>query len=259
MIVFVKKLDENIVQHRKSLRLLFKRLRVERGISLLPNIFTLGNAFFGLCSIVFSGYREPTTAAYFILLGALMDALDGRIARYARVTSDLGVQLDSLCDGVSFCVAPAVLIFTWQLEQLGSLGFLACAVFLLCGLLRLAKFNLTHTQQRTFFSGTPTTIAGCFLTSIVLATHTYTYGPLSLLLLLFLVIVLGLLMISKIPFPTFKQLPQKIYKFVFIGIVATVITMGFVCFLLILFIAYFLFAFVEYAKTYIQNFNKQTK
>src|SRR3990172_8049212 len=139
---------------KKRLRLIFKR-----GLQVLPNLFTLGNAFFGFCAIIFAAHGNMIAAAYFILWGALFDALDGRVARYAQVTSEFGMQLDSLCDSISFCMAPAVLMYLWQLHNIGIVGFLSCSFFLVAGLLRLAKFNLTHNQQQIAFIGVPTTVA----------------------------------------------------------------------------------------------------
>lgn len=220
-------------------RFIFNRLKLRRGLEILPNLFTLGNAFFGFCSVIFASYGDFVAAAYFILLGALMDALDGRIARYACVTSELGMQLDSLCDAVSFCFAPAVLIYLWQLKKMGALGLVACALFLMAGLLRLAKFNLTHTEQSTNFSGIPSTLAGCFLATVMLNMRMFVFKPSSTTMLMGLMLILAALMVSSIPFPSFKKMSVKIVRRAVVIFAAFIVTMGFTKVLLLLFIAYF--------------------
>lgn len=250
--MFPKKCDASI--HRKRrLRLRFNRLYLQKGLRILPNLFTLGNAFFGFCSIVFASYGDLVAAAYFILLGALMDGLDGRIARYVHVTSEFGMQLDSLCDGISFGLAPAMLVYVWQLKKIGGVGFLACAIFLLAGLLRLARFNITHTQQSRFFLGTPIPIAGCFLATLVLNTRNLIFNPAATILLLLLVLTLAGCMVSSIPFPTFKQLSKSTYAISLIALSVVAVTMGLVKVLLILFVGYFLFALEEYFRARLQN------
>jgi len=82
-----------------------------RGVSIIPHLFTLGNAFFGFISIIFASQGLFVAASHFILMGALMDALDGRIARLLQAESPIGVELDSLCDAITFCLSPAILMY----------------------------------------------------------------------------------------------------------------------------------------------------
>jgi len=216
-----------------------------RRISFLPHLFTMGNAFFGFCSIIFAASGELIAAAYFILMGALMDLLDGRIARYTNTASALGVQLDSLSDAISFCLAPAFLVYMWQLKNLHGLGLVACGIFLVTGLFRLARFNLTHAQQNIAFMGIPTTFAGCFLVSIFLnMSHMHPQMPFIVFLFL-LVLMLSFLMVSNIPFPTFKQINKHILAPILVGLAAVSMTMGFTKVLLFIFIGYFLISFEE--------------
>lgn len=220
------------------------RIKLRSKTHLIPHLFTLGNAFFGFCSIALAAHNQLTAAAFLILLGALMDALDGRVARYLGKTSDLGMQLDSLCDAISFCCAPALLMYFWQLKKIGFLGFLASAFFLLAGLLRLARFNLNHQQQSINFTGLPTTIAGCFLATLLLNMQTIIFKPTGSLIFAILVISLALLMICKITFPAFKKITRNTYALgCLIGLAFTII-MGLTKVLLAIFIAYFLCAFI---------------
>jgi CDP-diacylglycerol--serine O-phosphatidyltransferase len=237
-------LVSNIDGRAPRLRRRFKlRQRFQNRLHIIPNIFTLGNAFFGFSSIVFAAHNNVIAAAYFILLGALLDGLDGRIARYLKTTSELGTQLDSLSDAVSFCLAPAALIYFWELHKLGIWGFVTCAFFMLAGLLRLARFNLTHQQQTIFSMGTTTTVAGCFLATIALHCQEHFFAHYELIGILGIVLALAWLMISKIPFPVFKQLSRKAYG-ISTGIsLAFFITMGFIQVLLYAFLGYFAYTF----------------
>lgn len=242
------KRQDSVPSERRSMRLRLRKLRLRRGITLLPNIFTLGNAFFGFSSIIFASSGNFISAGYCILIGALMDALDGRIARYARVTSDLGLQLDSLSDAISFIVAPATLAYLWHLKQLSALGFLCCSLFLTMGLLRLARFNIIQSQQTHYFTGTPSTIAGCFLTIIMLNTADVSFTFNHLLYLTSLVVILSGLMVSTIPFPTFKHSSKKTYFLLLIIGAAFLVAMGLMPLLLIIFVGYFLLAFIDNLK-----------
>jgi len=238
---------------KKRLRLIFKRVYFKRGLQVLPNLFTLGNAFFGFCAIIFAAHGNMIAAAYFILWGALFDALDGRVARYAQATSEFGMQLDSLCDGISFCMAPAVLVYLWQLHNAGIAGFFICSFFLIAGLLRLAKFNLTNTQQQTAFAGMPSTVAGCFLTTLVLINKNPFLSSFQLILLCLVVVSLSILMISSVPFSSFKKVSKNIVVF-FLGCMGVfAISFGLTILLFTTFILYFAYTFEEFFRLKLKN------
>ncbi|MBD3273369.1 CDP-diacylglycerol--serine O-phosphatidyltransferase [Candidatus Dependentiae bacterium] len=249
VVLVKKKIKRN--SRLKNLRKRRKQI-IKKGLSLLPNIFTLGNGFFGFCSIVFAAKFEFFAAAYFILLGALMDALDGRVARLVGASSLIGLQLDSLADAVSFCLAPAFLIYFWQLKYLGVLGLILSSIFFLCGILRLARFNVIAGQQTIFFLGLPTTIAGCFLAVFFLNMVDFHNDSLLLFFTLILYLVLSFLMISTIKFPAFKQklfkLNKNWYKVAFIVLFAIIAVMQFQKVLLLLFLLYFSSAFVLFKR-----------
>lgn len=111
-------------------------------VYILPNLLTTGNMFFGYFSIVKAMHGDFAWAAGSILLAAVFDILDGRVARLTKGTSEFGVQYDSLCDLVSFGVAPAFLMYQYAFSQAGRLGWIVCFLFLACGALRLARFNV---------------------------------------------------------------------------------------------------------------------
>jgi len=239
MTVF-KKIYRRPRHHRGRFKTRIKALTTWR---FLPNLFTLGTAVFGFASIIFAADGDFVASAYFILISALMDALDGRMARFAGTTSELGGQLDSLCDALAFCLAPAFLIYVWKLHFLGIVGFLACAAYLTAGVLRLAKFNLTSSDQSHYFLGVPVTICGCFLATFFLNFRHIGYASHHLLILLAMVVTLAYLMISPIRFPSFKYTNKNYYAAGFVTATAFFIIMGFSGMLFVLLSLYFLYAF----------------
>ncbi len=217
----------------------------QKSLSLLPNLFTLGNAFFGFCSLIFVARESLIAGAYAILLGGLMDMLDGRIARYSGNASALGLQLDSLCDAVSFCVAPAFLIYFWQLKHFGILGLFVSALFLLAGVLRLARFNITHEAQTVYFLGIPTTIAAITLVLLFLNLEHITLSRTHNWFILTVVALLSFLMISPIKFPTLKHLKKKWYAIGILATIAFLMIFGFIKVGLVTIACYFIYAFIE--------------
>jgi CDP-diacylglycerol--serine O-phosphatidyltransferase len=236
-------------RHRKFGHFSFPGNRFVQSLRILPNLFTISNALCGFGSIICASCGNFKAAAVGILAGAFMDSLDGRIARYTNFTSNLGLQLDSLSDAVTFCLAPALLAYTWQLSNFGYIGFFACGAFLAAGLLRLARFNITHSQQTNSFIGTPTPIAGCLIAAFMLATHTSLLSSVSLTCFLILMPVLAGLMISTIPFPTFKHVAQhRYYALAILSWLALAIVADITHALLISLVAYFIFALEEHLR-----------
>ena len=218
-------------------RISFHKIPFRRGLNILPNIFTLGNSFFGFCSIIFATQEAWVAASFCIFLGALMDALDGQVARWVRSSSEFGLQLDSLSDAITFCLAPAFLIYCWQLKRLGVIGVAICGLFLAFGLLRLAKFNITHSEQSHSFIGVPTPFAACFIASFVLNAQQLLFRSFfSLASLAFAMIVLSGLMVCSVRIPTFKHALAAII------FVAFAVVFGFIKVLFFLYAAYIAFA-----------------
>jgi CDP-diacylglycerol--serine O-phosphatidyltransferase len=135
----------------------------------LPNLITTGNLFFGFFSIVKCLQGEFAWAATAILLAAIFDVLDGRVARLTKGTSEFGVQYDSLCDLVSFGLAPAFLMYQFGLRDLGRFGWIVCFLFLACGALRLARFNVQSSVGKASgdFTGLPIPMAGISIACFV--------------------------------------------------------------------------------------------
>lgn len=133
--------------------------------SCIPNVFTFINLSCGILSILSVMNEKYLIASVFVLLAGLVDRYDGRIARFLNVSSDLGKELDSLADLVSFGVAPSILIYTlFELNEpgfLGIIGLIILLVFPICGAFRLARYNTA--QFDGVFTGIPITIVGCFM------------------------------------------------------------------------------------------------
>ena len=162
----------------------------------VPNIFTLSNMSCGIMSILMSFEGNYRLAALFILLAGIFDRYDGRIARYLKVDNDLGKELDSLCDVVSFGVAPSILIFNiYNFAGLGTIGYLMVLIFPVAGAYRLAKYNITAFDG--VFSGVPITITGTFLALYALLMFDNASNIVATMILM---IMLSYLMVSKFKF-----------------------------------------------------------
>ncbi|MBI5286098.1 MAG: CDP-diacylglycerol--serine O-phosphatidyltransferase [Deltaproteobacteria bacterium] len=181
---------------------------VKRGIYLLPNLLTSASLFGGFYSIMASLDGDFGKAAVAILLSAVLDGLDGRIARLTRTSSKFGVEYDSLADLVAFGVAPGVLIFTWALRPFGRYGWLAAFLYVVCGALRLARFNVqVDTLESKRFNGLPITAAASLVASTVLLFF-YLGQEETAKHVTILVLVYGLayLMVSNVKYYSFKEL-----------------------------------------------------
>lgn len=184
------------------------RLRSKRAIFLLPNMITLISMFFGFLSIIWSMQGRFSDACLALLVSALMDGLDGKVARLTHSASEFGVQLDSLADLVAFGLAPAVLVWHWQLFELGRLGVAAAFLYAACGALRLARFNVNaHVGSKRFFIGLPIPAASCTLVCFTFFGRTFqdVLPTLTLALTAVLAIFMGLLMVSNVRYFSFKE------------------------------------------------------
>ncbi|WP_373897695.1 CDP-diacylglycerol--serine O-phosphatidyltransferase [Haloimpatiens sp. FM7315] len=162
----------------------------------IPNIFTFGNLVCGVLSIIMTYENNPLGASIFILLAGLMDRYDGRIARFLQVSSDLGKELDSLADLVSFGVAPSLLMFKLNnFVNLGIIGYILVLLFPISGAYRLARYN--SSEFNNVFLGIPITIAGMFIALYSLVTINHNSN---IMVSTILLVSLSYLMISKLKF-----------------------------------------------------------
>ncbi len=215
-----------------------------RLIFLLPNMITTMALFTGFVSVVASIDGHYQRAAIAIIVAGVLDALDGRIARLTKTSSLFGVQYDSLCDVFAFGAAPALLIFTAVLHPLGRFGWLGAFLFLACGALRLARYNVQAVRVgQKHFTGLPIPAAGGMIAVSVLLVMDLAgregFQPQSVKLVFIAgVYALSFLMVSTVPYPSFKQIViprRKAFQ-----------TLAFVVLLLVVmanFPVYFLFGF----------------
>jgi CDP-diacylglycerol--serine O-phosphatidyltransferase len=169
-------------------------------------LLTTGNLFCGFLALLLAGQDRYTEAALAILVAIVMDILDGKVARLTRTTTPFGVEYDSLADVVSFCVAPAFLLFAWALSQLGRAAWLAAFLFVICGALRLARFNVASpTADRRYFVGLPTPAAAGLAASVVLFLGDEELSRWELLAISSATYLVALLMVSTFRYWSFKE------------------------------------------------------
>ena len=207
----------------------FKIVSDKKARIILPNAITLIGICIGLTSIKFAIDGKFAIAIIAILFAGLMDALDGRIARLIKGTSKMGKELDSLGDVVSFGVAPALIMYFWNLQYLDKFGWFVCLIYVVCVALRLARFNVSSEEEPSwkdnFFEGMPSP-AGGVVVLMPLVISFSGYGELffqvnyDLLVPIFFIVV-SVLLISTIPTYSFKRIviPRTMTKFLLFGIV----------------------------------------
>ena len=188
----------------------------------LPSMFTVGNLFLGIISIIVAFQGNFPWAAFLVIIGMLLDGLDGRVARALNAQSEFGKELDSLSDVISFGVAPAFIMYGVVLNEIGWVGTVITAIFPICGALRLARFNVA-TGTPNYFVGLPITAAGGVLATLALYHETM---PSPTIVLPLFMLFLAYLMVSNIKYPNFKKvgIPRSAYYVVpiIIVVVATV-------------------------------------
>lgn len=184
--------------------------RLAMHIYVLPNLVTTGNLFFGFFAIIQATKLNFLYSAYAIVAASVFDLLDGRLARLTRSTSKFGAEYDSLCDLVSFGVAPGVMLYMWALQPFGRLGWIACFVFTACGALRLARFNVQATViEKAYFQGLPIPMAAGIVASSVLAFHDLGMDATGNVGILAMTYLLGFVMVSTFRYRSFKDLDLK--------------------------------------------------
>lgn len=223
--------------------------------SWVPNGLTSMNLVFGMCSILFTFHGELSTAAVCVLLALVADGLDGRSARALKVSSEIGKEMDSLCDLVSFGAAPAILAYSLQLHEFGVFGWIAAVFFAVCGMGRLARFNVNTTVVHGYFMGLAIPAGGCLIAASTLFFRAVGFD-LSRLSYAYpvLVMLVGYLMISTVHYPDFKGDGEKMYlpaklaaAAVFAGIIAWGTEAAGYAVLFAVFAAYAVFGIINHA------------
>ena len=256
-------------QPKNNLKVISEKKNVRM---ILPNMLTLIGVCIGLTSIRFSFNGQFDLAIIAIIFAALIDGLDGRIARLIKGTSKVGKELDSLTDMISFGVAPAFIMYFWTLSSLGRLGWLICLIYVICVALRLARFNINSNQEPSwrdnFFEGVPSPAGGILvLTPLVISMTNFDLVKIdnNTIVPIFF-IVTSLLLISKFPTYSFKKIviQRQTTIFLLFGIVLffgfiliypfIAISISAILYLLMLPISYF-----HYNKLKKQNADKPNK
>ena len=204
----------------------FKLVSSKKTRYLLPNILTLGGVCLGISSIKFSIDGNYSLAVIFILLAAILDALDGRIARLIKGTSEFGKELDSLTDFVSFGIAPVFILYFWELNKYGKLGWAITLIYSVCCVLRLARFNLTKIDNKqlwksNYFEGVPSPAGGI----LILMPLFFELSDLNLNFNIknitpYFTVLMAILLVSKIPTLSLKKISisPKATVFILLGI-----------------------------------------
>lgn len=204
-----------------------------RKMYIVPNMLTTANLFCGFYSSILSSRNDFKEAAYFILIAGIFDALDGRIARLAKATSAFGVEFDSLSDLISFGFAPSFLLYYSNLLDTDRLGVVVCFFYVACAAFRLARFNVgtSGTNPKQFFQGVASPVAAGFIATFALfSIETQWPTPQSWIdattICAAQALVLGTLMVSNIPFPSFKEIhwrSRSSFKYLWIGFLIIVL------------------------------------
>lgn len=198
-----------------------------RKIYLVPNFVTTANMFCGFYSIIASVKHDFLVASWAIMAAGIFDMLDGRIARLAKATSQFGVEYDSLSDLISFGVAPSVLIYLWALEPYDRLGLLAAFLFMTCGALRLARFNVNSSElPKKYFQGLPIPMAAGMIATFVIFSQTVELMTSRQGIVLFLTLSMASLMVSTIRFPSFKDLNWRsrvTFGYLMVGVLSMIL------------------------------------
>ncbi len=204
---------------------------------IIPNTLTAINLVFGMLAIMATIKGDYWNAGLLILIAMVADGIDGRVARALNAGSEFGKELDSLCDLVSFGVAPAILAYVFYLQEFGTAGSLIAIAFAVCGALRLARFNVNTSVVKGYFMGLPIPAGGCVVATFVMIGVKPTGWIFPAMVAIF-----AYLMVSTVHYPDFKGKgePNRL--------IAIIITAALACYILFLFhTAYFFVPFFAYA------------
>ncbi len=181
---------------------------LRRGIYILPNLFTSAGLFAGFYSIVATLNGDFERAAWAVVVSGICDAADGRIARLTATTSKFGVEYDSLSDLIAFGLAPALLAYEWALRPYGKWGWSVAFLFVVCGALRLARFNVQiDTVEAVSFKGLPIPASAAMIVGTVLIFYKFDKpGPTDHPIVVAVMFALAVLMVSNLKYSSFKEL-----------------------------------------------------
>jgi CDP-diacylglycerol---serine O-phosphatidyltransferase len=200
-----------------------KKRKTRKGVYLLPNLFTTGSLFAAFYSIIAASRGQWEEAAMAIFISAVLDGLDGKVARLTKSTSQFGVEYDSLADVVAFGAAPAFLVYKWALLDFGRLGWVAACLYLVCGALRLARFNVqSGIKDPRYYVGLPIPMAAVILAVVVFGAQKFKIHPDQAgIVVLVLLYLLSFLKVSTLPYRSLKEValtPRRSFNFLVAGV-----------------------------------------
>ncbi len=242
----------------------FKLVASKKTRYLLPNILTLGGVCLGISSIKFSIDGNYSLAVIFILMAAILDALDGRIARLIKGTSEFGKELDSLTDFVSFGIAPVFILYFWELNNYGKIGWAITLIYSVCCVLRLARFNLTKIDKQqlwksNYFEGIPAPAGGIIiLTPLIfeLADLSFNFNVKNITP--YFTILIAILLVSKVPTLSLKKISISPKATIFILLAIGIIFISLLYFTFEALLAFGLVYLISIPFSYFM-YNKQNK
>lgn len=198
--------------------------------ALIPNMLTSSNLVFGVCSIFSTMKGDLFWGSLFILIALVADGLDGRAARFFGTSSEIGKEMDSLCDLVSFGVAPGILAYVFCLHAFSWFGCAVAICFSLCGAWRLARFNVNVDIVHGYFMGLAIPAGGCFVATSTLLFQAAGFDPHALgWMYPIVMLAVALLMVSEVHYPDFKGQGEQVYlvsKVAFVVIFAGILYVG---------------------------------
>ena len=193
-------------------------MRIPRKTFILPSAFTAGNLFCGFFSVICAIRGDLDTACWLIVVAAVLDFIDGKVAMISNTASAFGIELDSLADLISFGMAPGIIMYQLFLRNHGEWSWLVSFLFVLCGALRLARFNVeSKGPEKTVFKGLPIPMAAVALISFIPFSKTpffqsflanFNYGR----LLVLMILLLAGLMVSNVEYPTMPRFGLRTFK-----------------------------------------------
>ena len=226
--------------------------RPPKGVYILPNLFTTASLFAAFYAIVQATVGNFENAAVAIIVAAILDTLDGRVARLTNTVSDFGKEYDSLVDLVSFGLAPALILFEWGLQALGKSGWLVAFLYVATTALRLARFNTMDSPSKRYFQGLPCPAAAVLVAASIWAANTYMLvDPVFRGIAMVVMAALSFAMVTSLPYRSFKDLDLK-HRVPFIFVLGLVLVFVLISFdpplvVFIIFLAYALSGPVEWA------------
>ncbi len=219
-------MNENTdLNHHAPIELSKREILFNNSIYLLPNLFTIAALFAAFFAITQAMHGRYESAVIAVFVAMVLDGMDGRVARLTNTQSSFGEQLDSLADMVSFGVAPALIVYNWQLFQFGKLGYCVAFIYCACAALRLALFNTRIGKvDKKWFIGIPSPTAAALVVGMIWLDHGYIglFNSTGSVVALLLTLFAGFSMVVQIPFWSFKEINSHL-KVPFWGMLGTLL------------------------------------